>query len=216
MNKKVIRKKRKSPRQLALSEQRVEVILKAATDVFLESGYVSCSIDDIVERANASKATIYKHFNNKQKLFDAVIDSIFIPRPENELDFEEPDPEKALKDFAIKRFKVVFSPDHFSLLRLVMLEGKRNPLIAKTYQEFGPSYSSDVLVDYFKLQKKRKTLKINDPRQATDVFMSLLMFRWFSWYLSHQDIGRNTLTNKEINKEVKIVMKTFMQLHECL
>lgn len=216
LQKKTTGKRRKSPGQQALSEQRVEAILKAATEVFLESGYASCSIDDVVARVNTSKATIYKHFKNKESLFKAVMDSIFVPRTEDELDFDEPDPEKALKEFALKRFKVVFSPNHFALLRLVLLESKRYPDMTKSYQELGPAYSAEILVDYFSQQKKRKTLSIKDPKQTAYVFMSLLMYRWFLWYLSQHWNGGSMATSKDIKKEVNIAVKTFMQLHKCL
>jgi AcrR family transcriptional regulator len=48
-------------------------ILEAAQRVFLEKGYQSASLDEIAERAPASKPTIYAHFPGKEALFAAVV-----------------------------------------------------------------------------------------------------------------------------------------------
>jgi AcrR family transcriptional regulator len=48
-------------------------ILDAAEEVFLEKGFQSASIDEIAERAPASKPTIYSHFHGKEALFAAVV-----------------------------------------------------------------------------------------------------------------------------------------------
>jgi len=48
-------------------------ILEAAQRIFLEKGYQSASLDEIAERAPASKPTIYAHFPGKEALFAAVV-----------------------------------------------------------------------------------------------------------------------------------------------
>ncbi|MGJ4946221.1 TetR/AcrR family transcriptional regulator [Bradyrhizobium sp. HKCCYLS1011] len=50
-----------------------ERILDAAEQLFLERGFRSTSIDEIAERAPASKPTIYAHFPGKEALFTAVV-----------------------------------------------------------------------------------------------------------------------------------------------
>jgi AcrR family transcriptional regulator len=48
-------------------------ILNAAEHLFLGKGYRSSSIDEVAERAPASKPTIYSHFSGKEALFEAVV-----------------------------------------------------------------------------------------------------------------------------------------------
>ncbi|HZC98334.1 MAG TPA: helix-turn-helix domain-containing protein, partial [Bradyrhizobium sp.] len=48
-------------------------ILDAAQRIFLQRGYQSASLDEIAERAPASKPTIYAHFPGKEALFEAVV-----------------------------------------------------------------------------------------------------------------------------------------------
>jgi AcrR family transcriptional regulator len=49
-------------------------LLDAARDVFVESGYSSSNIADIVERSGLSVGSIYHHFGGKAELFVALFD----------------------------------------------------------------------------------------------------------------------------------------------
>jgi AcrR family transcriptional regulator len=40
-------------------------ILDAATDVFVERGYIAATVEDIIERAGTSRRTFYAHFRSK-------------------------------------------------------------------------------------------------------------------------------------------------------
>ncbi len=47
-----------------------EKIIKKATDMFLKLGFKSVTMDDIACEMGISKKTIYKYFNNKEKLIE--------------------------------------------------------------------------------------------------------------------------------------------------
>jgi TetR/AcrR family transcriptional regulator, fatty acid metabolism regulator protein len=49
-------------------------ILDAALDVFSHKGYHDSTVDEIVERSETSKGSVYFHFPNKQTLFLALVD----------------------------------------------------------------------------------------------------------------------------------------------
>lgn len=49
-------------------------ILDAALDVFSLKGYHDTKVDEIVERSDTSKGSVYFHFPNKQRLFLALVD----------------------------------------------------------------------------------------------------------------------------------------------
>src|SRR6516164_4168741 len=40
-------------------------ILEAATDVFVQRGYIAATVEDIIERAGTSRRTFYAHFRSK-------------------------------------------------------------------------------------------------------------------------------------------------------
>lgn len=58
--------------QTRRGEERRLALLLCATDLFLERGYDAVSLDDIVNHAGGSKASIYKYFGNKEGLFTAI------------------------------------------------------------------------------------------------------------------------------------------------
>src|SRR5258708_37853826 len=55
-------------------EIRRSEILDAATEIFLENGYGGATIDPVVERAGASKGTVYSFFGGQDGLFAAIVE----------------------------------------------------------------------------------------------------------------------------------------------
>ena len=54
--------------------ERCLAFLLSANELFLQHGYDAVSLDDIVNHAGGSKASIYKYFGNKDGLFTAICD----------------------------------------------------------------------------------------------------------------------------------------------
>src|ERR1700739_1809703 len=55
------------------SAQKRRAILDAATEVFLEKGYLATNMDEIAALAAVSKQTVYKNFPNKETLFVGIV-----------------------------------------------------------------------------------------------------------------------------------------------
>ena len=51
-------------------------ILDTALDVFAERGYDSTILKDISDRLNVTKSALYKHYESKEALWDALIDHV--------------------------------------------------------------------------------------------------------------------------------------------
>ncbi len=56
-----------------LSTDKREAILAGAMQEFLEHGYAGARVDRLVKAAGVSKATVYRHFPDKEALFVALI-----------------------------------------------------------------------------------------------------------------------------------------------
>jgi TetR/AcrR family transcriptional regulator, fatty acid metabolism regulator protein len=54
-------------------QERLELILQAAEQVFVEKGYKDASMDEIAARVGIGTATIYAHFSSKEDLLVAAI-----------------------------------------------------------------------------------------------------------------------------------------------
>jgi AcrR family transcriptional regulator len=59
--------------RLPRSARRVQ-LLRAAQEVFVESGYHAAAMDDIADRAGVSKPVLYQHFPGKLDLYLALLD----------------------------------------------------------------------------------------------------------------------------------------------
>src|SRR5205823_14953845 len=55
------------------SARKRRAILDAATQVFLSKGYLGTSMDEIAALAEVSKQTVYKHFADKEALFNEIV-----------------------------------------------------------------------------------------------------------------------------------------------
>lgn len=58
---------------MRLSKEKQLHILDSATECFAEKGYYGASIKEICQKANISNGALYKYFQNKEKLFLAVL-----------------------------------------------------------------------------------------------------------------------------------------------
>lgn len=54
--------------------QRREQILTAATEAFARTGFAATSLDDIAAQAGITRALLYRHFDSKTDLYQAVLD----------------------------------------------------------------------------------------------------------------------------------------------
>ncbi len=61
------------PKHARRKQARPGEILQAALDVFLEHGYAASRVSDIASRAGVTKGTVYLYFDDKERLFEAVV-----------------------------------------------------------------------------------------------------------------------------------------------
>jgi TetR/AcrR family fatty acid metabolism transcriptional regulator len=64
-----------SDSQLAMDRtDREKIIIDAALKVFSTKGYASTRMADIAKEADMSYGLVYHYFENKEKLFDAIVE----------------------------------------------------------------------------------------------------------------------------------------------
>ena len=57
-------------------EETVQKILDTAEQMFIQKGYDSTSLQDIIQATGLSKGAIYHHFTSKEDIFYSVCDRI--------------------------------------------------------------------------------------------------------------------------------------------
>lgn len=131
-----------------------EIILDAAKTCYQEKGIGSTSIDDIANAAKVNRRTIYRYFDNKKAIIQAVVDEQvvdFFATVSSELDGLQDDFPSFLKGFISQLvLKGPLDPSHTLFL------GSKNAEIAKQYyfsstvtpelieELMGPSYDQAI------------------------------------------------------------------------
>jgi AcrR family transcriptional regulator len=108
---------------------RRHAFLKAARDVFLEQGYETASVNDVVRRAGGSLATLYAQFGNKEGLFLAVAqdiheDLVAAMTPEN---VDHLPLEQGLQIIGEKFVRAMISRENLAFFRIIVGEGRHFP-----------------------------------------------------------------------------------------
>jgi TetR/AcrR family transcriptional regulator, mexJK operon transcriptional repressor len=162
------------------STRKRQAILDAATSVFLSNGYLGTSMDEIAALAGVSKQTVYKHFADKERLFNEIVMSIVNeasdPVYEEVTNLEDSgDLEADLRDLARRQLSMVMQPRLMKLRRLVIGEVGRFPELGKTFYDQGAGRTMGVLAKSFEHLAERGLLKLDDPLVAAAHFNWLIM-----------------------------------------
>lgn len=128
---------RKTPARSENDRQaRLQAILDAALDVFLDKGFAEARLDDVAARAGVAKGTIYLYVPSKQALFEALVQSGIggalgaIEQKVLALDMTAEEQFRAL--FAFLRQEVL-GTSRLDIVRLFLREGSRFPELAEIY-----------------------------------------------------------------------------------
>lgn len=154
-----------------------DLILKAATEAFIAHGFSGASIDQIAAQAGVSKPTIYSHFQGKEQLFAAIMNSICD-------NFEEPflgpnaDTEELsaiLIRIADNYTRAILQPGVVAMHRLFVAEAERFPELSRRYYEVGPRRVHLTLAAFFKSRMARSEIREADPLMLAQFFAAVVI-----------------------------------------
>lgn len=157
-------------------ERRLALLLSANT-LFLERGYDAVSLDDIVQHAGGSKASIYKYFGNKEGLFTAICDyrreqffnDICIP-----FDAEHSDLRNYLINTLINFNKHIVQPENAAFMRLVIEQSQVNPTLALYLHEKGPKHIQFAISQALAQAHQKGTLVCENPVYSAQLYFGIL------------------------------------------
>jgi len=154
-------------------------MLNAAQRLFAQSGYAAVSMDDIAKTAGVSKATLYSHFDSKEKLFAEIIE-IESPHIEEGVPIPEVfegDAEGVLRNFA-RGFARFFADGRgLEIYRLFVTDLHRFPDLVRRFHAAGPMALRARLSRLLAQMAERGALSIEDPDLAADHLTSLIQGR---------------------------------------
>ena len=162
------------------AERKREHILGAATDVFLRTGYLGTSMDEVAAHARVSKQTVYKYFADKDSLFREIVvetvNEISDPNNEDVLSIaDSEDLETDLEGLARRQLARVMRPRLMQLRRLVIGESSRFPELGHLFYERGAGRTIVALATAFETLAERGLLQFDDAQLAAAQFNWLVM-----------------------------------------
>jgi len=158
-----------------LSEEKRFLIVQAASELFLNSGYGSVSMDMIAERAQVSKRTVYNHFADKNSLFAEVVKQTWeILEPCEIIGESRGSIREDLYGFSVDMLEILRSDRFISLLRLVMGESGRFPELTELYARNSIRPFLKRLEVYFVSKAEAGALKAGDYSLASQQFIGMV------------------------------------------
>jgi AcrR family transcriptional regulator len=182
-----------------------------ALALFLEHGFNGVSMDQLVAAAGGSKATLYRYFDSKESLFEAIIDDIAsaaAPAQEEE-HWTSVDLEAGLRQLARATAAAALDERTIVLLRLALGEYPRFPQLARTLYEHGPGATYARLRQF--LAAKR------DAGEITGVDLQIAAEQLLGGVIGHQQLraalGAGRPTKRDIDARVDAAVDAFVAAH---
>lgn len=157
-------------------ERRLALLFSANT-LFLERGYDAVSLDDIVQHAGGSKASIYKYFGGKEGLFTAICDyrreqfikDICVPYDPSLSDFRS-----YLISTLLNFHKHLNECDNSAFLRLIFEQTQRSPELAQHIHEKGPKQIQLAIAHALEQAHNKGLLKCENPLFSAQLYFGIL------------------------------------------
>jgi AcrR family transcriptional regulator len=156
--------------------EKTAAILDGAMQVFLEQGYAGTTMDKVASAARVSKPTVYNHFQDKEALFNALMEKLVLEKEwaKCPLDLQNFSSEPA--NIVLKRIanevldNCTNSCEQMTFIRLVIGESGRFPELSKSFVTNMDKPIISALSHYF------ANLNIPAPDVAARMFMGTLVF----------------------------------------
>ena len=145
-------------------------LIKAANALFVELGFERASIEELVNRTGASKATIYSHFGSKEGLFIAVNESLMDRHlwPLEHENMTEQPLHQQLAIVAEQTMCVLLTEDGLGLARTTFMQAKQFPDIAEAMYRHGLQRATNELA-------KLLAAHTRQPKKKAEYFWAMLM-----------------------------------------
>jgi AcrR family transcriptional regulator len=187
-------------------------IVQGARSIFLAQGFDAASMSDIARAAGVSKGTLYVYFENKEQLFQAIVQEECLVHAEGafNLDPHDHDVEGTLLRLGAAYIEFLCRPEKASALRTVVAIADRMPEIGKVFYETGPALGIAKLTAYLRAQTEAGTLIIDDVEVAAAQFLDACQSTLFKPVLFN---FREAPQPDAIKHVVGTAVRTFMRAY---
>lgn len=150
-----------------------EAILEGARACFFDDGFGATTIERVAARAGVSKVTVYKRFEDKEALFEAVVrhemakmEAAFHSWP-----FADGSLVERLNAYGSILLRFLFSTEHMLLDRMLAHDLKHSPDMARRFFDVGPGACRAQVARMLAEADARGEIAIDEPLlAAADLF----------------------------------------------
>lgn len=152
-------------------------ILDAAQAEFMAEGFAGASTNRILERFGGSKPTMFRHFETKRALFEAVVARIAERWRDvvDMADVSDAEPQGWLECFALRALTWILSDESIFVGRMAIAEGHLFPEVGATYRQHAVTPLNDLLAAQLAAWTARGLLTCDDPERAALAFFDLTL-----------------------------------------
>ena len=186
--------------------------LDTALELFIEHGFHGVSMDTIVAAAGGSKATLYRYFDSKQALFEAIIDNVVagLTPPDMPADYLDLPLEDGLRILGHATATAALSEGAVVLTQLASAEINRFPELAAQLYERGPGLSYRRFCHFLEIKHDRGEIELTvDPLIAAEQFLSSIV--------GHQQLrmvlGVGAPSSTDVEARLEAAIATFVRTY---
>ncbi|WP_173911181.1 TetR/AcrR family transcriptional regulator [Acinetobacter sp. Marseille-Q1618] len=199
--------------QTRRGQERRLALLLSANELFLEHGYDAVSLDDIVNHAGGSKASIYKYFGNKEGLFTAIFDyrrSLFFKDICSCYNPEKDHLRHYLNQTLTNFYFHLKAPENISFIRLIIEQTQKNPELALYIHEKGAHFIQITIAKALECAHQQGLLDCPNPLSSAMMYFGIL--RDYEWrIIMGLEIAQ---PEQEVIKHIEYCVDHFLKGHQ--
>src|SRR5258708_6943771 len=149
-------------------------ILDGARKVFMDLGFDGASIGEIARSAGVSKGTLYVYFDDKNRLFEAIVEEEALEQGKVAFNFDpERDVTTTLMEFGQAYIQLLCGPGGGSATRTVMAIAERMPEVGRRFYNNVVAHKIARLAAYLDTRAAAGDLEIEDCELAATQVMQM-------------------------------------------
>jgi TetR/AcrR family transcriptional repressor of mexJK operon len=170
--------------------------LDASAAVFVERGFAGSTMQDVAERANLAKRTLYNLYEEKDALFRATMHKSIATAEQFSASLARDtdavtNPHDQLPRIGMRLAEIVVTTRVLGLRRLMLMESERFPDLAAEYRRRAPDAVLAALARMFDSLIRAGSIRSGDPIITAEHFAFLVM---------GSDLDRGTFTGRVVSR----------------
>ena len=157
-----------------VAQQKRGAILDAASQLFLELGYDRTSLAKIAERADVSRATLFKQFPSKASLFDDMVRQSWRTDDDDLITPPTGDVQAGLVEIGTQYAALISTREMADLFRIVISELPRFPELAGAQFSLGKMPYFQRVRDYLESEVAAGTATVADLDLTSTQFLGMI------------------------------------------